>query len=347
LFFSDDLLIDEYSQNNIQNNLSGGFMKYSGKPIVIFLVILMLTASQVFAIDINFKDLQTDTENFAKDMSKALPFYSTIGLNWSDAYIGNFPHFGVGLSLGLTTMDNNSINKMMKSFGIPTIKELPLVGNSHFPLPADSLEARIGIPVIPVDFGIKIGYLSPNWLKSLLDIEIRNMLFGLDVRYVIINSKIFPMRFSVGLGFNWLSGGISYSKESLQFNDSVNGINITGGEDSKVDIMWGTKCLELKMQASFPYKIITPYAGAGLSYAWSEAGFEVSSLVNAEEEKLRKFGITASAKDFKSIIKKSDFNTRVFGGVSINLAYVRLDLTGMYEFVGGNYGATLGLRFQM
>jgi hypothetical protein len=323
-------------------------MNYSGKPILILLVILMLAASPVFAIDINFDELQKATTNFANDMSKALPFYSTIGLNWSDAYIGSFPHFGVGLSTGLITMDNTSINKMMTSFGFPAIKELPLVGSSHFPLPADSLEARIGIPVIPVDFGIKFGLLPQSWLKSFLDIEIRNMLFGFDIRYVIINSKIFPMRLSAGLGFNWLSGGISYSRENLQFNDSDNAIYINGGKDSKVDIMWGTKSIELKMQASFPYKIVTPYAGVGLSYAWSEAGYKVSglSIGDAEEQKLKKYG-TASKEDFKLIINKRDFNTRVFGGVSINLAYVRLDFTGMYEFIGGNYGATVGLRFQM
>jgi len=325
-------------------------MIYSGKPILILLVILMLAASPVFAkdISINFDELQKATENFANDMSKALPFYSTIGLNWSDAYIGSFPHFGVGLSTGLITIDNKSINKMMNSFGFPIIKDLPLIDNSHFPLPADSLEARIGIPVIPVDFGIKFGLLPQKWLKSFLDIEIRNMLFGFDVRYVIINSKIFPMRLSVGLGYNQLSGGISYSKENLQFIDNANDINITGGKDSKVDIMWGTKCIELKMQASFPYKIVTPYAGAGLSYAWSEAGFEVSglSIGDADEQKLKKYG-TASKDDFKLIINKKDFNTRVFGGISINLAYVRLDLTGMYEFSGHNYGATIGLRFQM
>jgi len=174
------------------------------------------------------------------------------------------------------------------------------------------------------------------------------MLFGFDIRYVIINSKIFPMRLSAGLGFNWLSGGISYSRENLQFNDSDNAIYINGGKDSKVDIMWGTKSIELKIQASFPYKIVTPYAGAGLSYAWSEAGFKVSglSIGDAEEQKLKKYG-TASKEDFKLIINKRDFNTRVFGGVSINLAYVRLDFTGMYEIINKNLGASFGLRFQM
>jgi hypothetical protein len=323
-------------------------MIHSGKSILIFLVILTLAASQIFAKDINFKELQSNVDNFAKDMSKALPFYSTIGLNWSDAYIGSFPHFGIGLSAGAVTMDNKTINKMMDLFNMPKIKDLPLIDNSHFPLPALSLDARIGLPVIPIDFGIKIGYLSPDWLKSLLDIEARNMLFGVDVRYVIVNSKVLPMRLSVGLGYNYLSGGITFSKASLQFNDNVNSITLTGKEP-KVDIVWGTNNLELKMQASFPYKIITPYAGAGVSYAWSKAGFEVSglSIGNAEEEKLRKFGITVSAKDFKSIIYKSGMNTRVFGGLSFNLVYVRLDLTGMYEILNGNFGATLGLRFQM
>jgi len=322
-------------------------MKFSGKPILIIWVMFIL-AAPVFAIDVN--DLQKNVASFAEDMSKSLPFYSTIGLNWSDANIGSFPHFGIGLSTGLTTMDNKSINKMMTSFGIPEIKKLPLIGNSRFPLPAYTIDARIGLPVIPVDFGFKFGYLFPKWGKSLIDIEIRNMLIGADVRYAVVNSKIIPIRFSVGLGFNHLNGGITYSAPSLNFTDTASGLNL---DANKVDILWSTTNIELKMQVSFPFRIITPYAGAGIIYAFSSsAGYRASCLEKISDDdkkRLEKLDVTGtSTNNFETIYKyKNSFNTRVFGGLSFNLAYVRLDLTGMYEFLGKNFGATLGLRFQM
>jgi len=321
-------------------------MKFSGKPCLIFLMTLIL-AIPVFALDLN--ELQSNVDSFSKDMSEALPFYSTIGLNWSDAYIGSFPHFGVGFSGGLTTMRNESINKMMNLFGMPLPNDLPLVSSKNFPLPAYSVDTRIGLPVIPVDIGIKIGYLPENMLESLLDVGIKNLLIGADVRYVIVNSKVLPMRLSAGLGFNYLSGGISKTFSTLEIKDKTD--TIINATAPKVELIWKTTVIEFKMQASFPYKILTPYAGAGISYAWSRAGYIVSDLSSIGEDKKRKLkelGVKdVSNESFEAIIKDNGINTRVFGGFSFNLAYVRLDLTGMYDIFNKNLGATFGIRFQM
>jgi hypothetical protein len=334
------IIKDDYSLYNTQNYPAGGFMKFSSKPIFIFLILLLLTA-QVNAIDL--KELQSDIKEFAEDMSDALPFYSTIGLNWSDAYIGNFPSFGMGLSLGLTTMNDESIDKVLRSFGIP-FDNLSFIENIGFPLPNYSIDARIGVPTIPLDFGIKFGYLPQSWLKSLLDTGIKSMLIGADVRYALVNSKVIPMRLSVGLGFNYLSGGISKKFENLSFTNGPIDFTL---EDPELDIIWKTTSIELKLQASFPYKIITPYAGAGVSYAWSQTGYKVSGSASLQGYNLEQLGIDVSGENFESIIKDSGLNTRVFGGLSFNLAYVRFDLTGMYEIIYGNFGATFGLRFQM
>jgi opacity protein-like surface antigen len=322
-------------------------MKYSGKPILILLVILMLAASQVFALDIDFPTLQKDFEKFSEKMIDALPFYSTIGLNWSDAYIGSFPHFGIGLTAGTITIDEKTITSTLKSLGLQESSSSLL--SDKFLLPADSIDARIGIPVIPLDFGVKIGYLSPSWSESLLNVGIKNTLIGLDVRYVIINSKVFPMRLSVGFGFNYLNGGISKTfSDNINFKGNSIGLDDFTAKDPTVDFLWSTNTFELKAQASFPYKIVTPYAGAGVSYSWSKVSYKISaSEPFIEEDKMRKFVTEVSKGSFETITKDKRLNTRVFGGISINLAYVRLDLTGMYEFIGGNYGATLGIRFQM
>jgi hypothetical protein len=326
-------------------------MKFSGRPILVVLVMLIY-AAPAFAIDLD--TLRLDVNNFSIDMNKSLPFNSTIGLNWSDAYIGGFHHFGIGLSAGLTTMKNKSINKMMTSFGMPKVKDLPFVGKDRFPLPAYTVDARMGLPVIPIDFGIKVGYIGQNWLEPLIGIGIKDLIVGADVRYVIVNSKVLPMRLSVGLGFNYLNGEISYSPSSLNFTDNTYGLDLKA---DKVGILWNTKNIEFKVQTSFPYKIITPYAGAGISYAWSEAGYRVSGLSyrisgvtisDDDIKKLEALGVKVPSKDnFEKINKYNGFNSRLFAGFSINLAFVRLDLTGMYEIMNQNFGATFGLRFQM
>ena len=38
---------------------------------------------------------------------------------------------------------------------------------------------------------------------------------------------------------------------------------------------------------------------------------------------------------------------RLYGGVSVNLFIVKIDVTGMYDLLGGNYGLTLGTRIQL
>jgi hypothetical protein len=170
------------------------------------------------------------------------------------------------------------------------------------------------------------------------------MLIGADVRYALVNSKVIPMRLSVGLGFNYLNGGISKELGTLSFTYGSPSTTFNMN-DSQLDIIWRTTSIELKLQASFPYKIVTPYAGAGISYAWSQAGYKVSGSTSVQGQNLPS-GIDVSGNSFESIIKDSSINTRVFGGLSINLAYVRLDITGMYEILNNNFGATFGLRFQ-
>jgi opacity protein-like surface antigen len=114
---------------------------------------------------------------------------------------------------------------------------------------------------------------------------------------------------------------------------------------------------EFKTHVSFPFKFVTPYAGAGVSYAISKAGYKVTGselktdaggIKDIEKLLLDEYKLTGvSDKGFETIKNFNGISVRVFGGASINLAYFRIDLTGMYEFLNGNFGATVGLRFQL
>jgi hypothetical protein len=190
------------------------------------------------------------------------------------------------------------------------------------------------------------------------------MLLGADVRYSILKyNKILPLQLSAGLGFNYLDGGIgSVMPEELllSFDDPANGVNnIRIPAEAQADLLWRTVNIELKTQVSFQFRFLTPYAGAGVSYAFSRAGYKVTAtelktdageikdiekLMLDEDGKYKLTGI--SDKGFETIKTFNGISARVFGGASINLIYVRLDLTGMYEFLSGKFGATVGLRFQ-
>ncbi len=50
---------------------------------------------------------------------------------------------------------------------------------------------------------------------------------------------------------------------------------------------------------------------------------------------------------FSSEAEFSGWSFRVFGGMSINLALFKIDVTGMYNFIDKNYGISLGTRLQI
>lgn len=286
-------------------------MKNSVK--IIFLAIFLLAAFPAFSQSLNTDTLNAATDSFADSLS----FYSTVGLNWSDAYIGQLPHFGVGVSLG----------------GITIAKDIPL-GASFFEgigsiLPAWTVEFRVGGFKIPIDIGLKIGILSPELSKSIIDgiypdsgFSFDYFLLGGEIRYALIDKKVFPIKVSVGLGVNYLKGGVSTANSGIQFNND----NV-----SELEIQWNTWNFELNAQVSFPFLIITPYLGVGGSFSMTKTTFEIS--YNSIKE------------DFS--FSPNRLNLRAFGGFSINMVVVRFDLTGMYNILNGSLGATAGLRFQL
>jgi len=347
-------------------------MKNFQKTILFCVVVLFCAASPVFSQN-TLNDLQKNADNFTDSLAKSLPFNSTLGLNWSDAYIGQLPHFGIGISAGFTTMDYASLSNLMNQFGLSmSFDKTSTFEKMGLPIPGYAAEARIGGFIIPIDFGIKFGYISTGAFESILgkfsdnkpSFGYQNMLIGGDIRFSPLNKKVFPVRLSIGLGFNYMKGEITAALPviPLSYSFDADGHYFTispNAGSQQLGIEWRTSTLELKTQISFPLKIITPYAGIGISYAFSEAGYRVKSdisvtrdgaesNINAVEALLKDRGLTGVSKTgFETIKKINSFNSRAFGGFSFNLAFFRLDLTGMYNFIGGDFGITVGSRFQL
>ena len=335
-------------------------MKKHGKIVIFGALLLIFAAGPAFS-QTPLDDLQAGVNSFSEDIAKGLPFNSTMGLNWSDAHIGQFlgipPRFGVGFSLGFTTININAINNLLSLLGMGSSIDL----NIGLPLPGYTVEGRLGGFVLPFDIGIKFGYI-PSLNIPVADVGLEYLLIGTDLRYSLLPKKIPVVKVSVGLGYNHMSGGISKTLpmgQSFAFNgpnDTDYTLSIT---NPKVGLRWQTNVLELKAQASFSLKVITPYLGLGLSYGWSEAGYQVetdvringapASQANDEVKQILGQAGLSNLGDtgFESIINNDAFNVRFFGGFSINLPMVRFDFTGMYNVISSNWGVTFGTRFQL
>jgi hypothetical protein len=346
-------------------------MKKFRKTMLICMVFFYCATSPVFSQDLG--NLQQNVDRFTDSISHSLPFYTKMGLNWSDAYIGHLfsipPRFGIGVSAGVTTMDFTPVNNLMNVFNM----RLPLSSGMSLldlPLPGYIVEVRLGgMRDFPFDIGVKASYVAPGLFSSVVEnfystpvFDFKHTLIGGDIRFALLRAKVLPVRLSLGVGINYLDGGITSTgsiRSSFAFEDPDNGDTFTlSSVDPQLGIEWKTTNVELKLQTSFPFKIITPYAGIGVGYSWIQAGYRVKtselSVDNGGLEDdikqmlLETYRFTnVSETGFETIRNINSFNSRIFGGISFNFLVIRLDFTAMYDLIGGNMGGTLGLRLQL
>jgi opacity protein-like surface antigen len=332
------------------------------KKLKIFITTVTLAFTAVMpSYSAELKDLQNGVVDFSEKMAKSLPFNSSLGLNWSDAYIGKLfpsvpPHFGLGGSFSFTTMDLDALKTLAGHLGY----QMPFTTERLF-FPAYTLEGRLGGFFLPFDIGVKFGMLSPveMWGTSA---KMEYTIAGMDIRYAVLDgkSKIFLPNLSLGVGFNYLKGGIRNSianSQTLIF-DTNKSISL---DKPEINLLWDTFSLDFKVQVSKNFLIITPYAGIGASYAWSKTGYKVNAEVTyngnniatgIDEVKsyLDSAGLNdmdISSSGISTIIKDKRFGLRAFGGLSLDLMVFKLDITGLYNFLDKNYGGSAGFRFQL
>jgi hypothetical protein len=313
----------------------------------------------------NLVDLQKAAGGFSEALAESLPFNAALGLNWSDAYVGKFlpsipPHFGAGLALGYTTMNFEAFEGLLNQFALSVPGSFDL---GQLAIPAYVAEARIGGFILPFDAGLKFGFFQDVGNSSA---AMDYLMAGGEVRYAILDGKdnLLLPNFSVGLGLNYLSGSFTGSKSSLDlpFEPGAAAGDTLKLTNLDVGLEWETLALDFKAQVSKSFLILTPYIGLGASHAWSNAGYTVeadvsyqgnpltpagTSAINAALQSAGVEGIDFDGKGFSTIFEKTGWSFRAFGGLSVNLALFRVDLTGLYNFIDQNYGITVGARFQI
>jgi hypothetical protein len=101
------------------------------KQVILFIMIsLFIAVYSVFAVDM--KDVAQNGSKFKESAISSLPLSASMGLNWSDAYIGQIlsrkPHFGVGMSIGLTPSGADDYKNILKSLGAKEGSEISSMG---------------------------------------------------------------------------------------------------------------------------------------------------------------------------------------------------------------------------
>ena len=339
------------------------------KRLIVILMLVCMTAGFGFSQALDQKALTDALGGFATSMTTALPYNSSIGLSWSDAYIGQLlavpPHFGIGVTAGATFIPLKGIEKLVTDLGSSLPEELKDLAAVGLPIPAAVIDARIGGFFLPFDIGLKGIAFDRSLLKSfgVKDIDVDYMNIGADFRYALIEQNLALPNVSVGVGFNYLNAAIgmpsNISRETFDFP----GNNKVTFEPGNISLKWDSAVVELKAQISKNLLIITPYLGGGVSMNWSKIGggldadvkingvpatdAEIKTLLDAAKA----MGITnlpdISAKGLYYLFPANGLGLRVFGGFSLNILVIKLDVTAMYNIMDSALGASLGVRFQL
>jgi hypothetical protein len=334
--------------NTIKSRLTTLMLR---RPLV--LVLILLAAGPAFS-QTAFQKLVDGVDTFSTQMADSLPLNSAQGLNWSSAYIGQLlgvpPHFGVGISAGATMIKAENLSALTNAFGV----SIPIDG--MFPNPGYTVEGRIGGFILPFDVGLKVGYLPPVGPEKF---QLEYLLVGGDFRYALLKGGLALPELSLGIGINYLSGGIlAKVGNDIEFSRGTGTDTLTLAAPS-LDFSWETLNFELKAQISKSFLIVTPSIGAGINYARTKAGYTASSTQSIGNdatlgEFANEFGVEFDGnKGFSSIKEINGYSLRLFGGISFNLAVIRIDVTAQagtgndFNFGSLSYGAGLAVRFQL
>jgi hypothetical protein len=340
----------------------------STRFLSIIAVLLVLTSGLAVAQNVDYKAFEDSFESFASDVASSLPLNSSIGNNTPDAYIGQLlsapPHFSIGVTTGASTIPYKTIEAAMKDLDLKTgaINQFSGIG---VPLPAYTVDARVGGFILPFDVGLKIGGV-PRTDFGVMPADLEYFLVGADVRYAVIEQGAVLPNVSVGVGYNYLSGQVFVP--DVYNNDYTFEIPDGSGDtlsfsDPDLTFNWQSSVIDFKVQASKQFLVVTPFAGLGTSVGISSAGggLESALLYNGTkasnqdikdiEDAFEAAGYDAPNLDpDQGILIGSDVNgwgLRAFGGVGFNILALKLDLGLGYDVLGSNLMGSLSARFQL
>jgi hypothetical protein len=294
------------------------------------------------------------------------------GLNWSSAYIGQFPHLGLGLTVGAALIPYDSMRPILETFGVTDIPaEFSFLETYGIPLPAATADARIGGFILPFDIGLKLGFIPDSLKEQMVGVNVDYLMFGADVRLALMDGKGWKPAISVGVGYSYYRGSIAVpdimGTGDLMTMDITSDMNALGYSGSHVLSMtspelmfdWESSVIEAKLQVSKKILFITPSVGVSAAKSFSTAGGGIlSSLtyagssgeltLNDITDILTAAGMAIPTSTGVTVSSEAGgWAFTAFGGVSLNLFFLYVDTFVNYNLLSGSYGGSVNLRVQL
>jgi len=312
----------------------------------------MPAAAQTETVDIS--DFKVAFEEFSDALAGTLNLNSTIGNTWSDGWIGGFPHFGAGLALGSTFAGKDASQALITAIGQNLPSELENLG---VPIPAVAATAKIGLPFLPVDVGLKAGIIPQSVgdkLEGLYGVKTEYKNVGISLRGALVKEKLILPEISLGVSGNYLTGRVAAPVGDSQEITLPSMAPVIYSQPT-LALEWETKTIDITAQVSKKVLLIlTPYAGVGYTLGSSDVKGGVSATPNRQLTQGEKDALAAAGYgDFDFTDQGFLYSTtskeptfRIYGGLSLNIL-VALDLQMMYVPATKNLGGSLTARIQL
>lgn len=329
----------------------------------ILITMMALVVAGAWAQDL--ATFQKGFTTFSTDMASTLSYNATIGNNWSDAYLGKFPHFGIGLAAGATTVPAANLEALFSAMEVAVPDSLKQFG---LPIPAAALSVKLGGILLPFDVGVK-AMLLPASVASMMSasgITADYKLIGGNVRYGLVKEGLLLPDVSIGAGYNRLSGSVSMpldiTSQVYTFDPGTGPQSLTV-TDPDLSVAWTTDSFDFTLQVSKKLLIIRPYLGTGLSVGKStvKGGMAAkmvyddgtgpvvldSTGIDQLKTDLAAASIVIpdiSADGFMFSADNKNPVFRLYGGISLDLLFLSLDLQGTYVPATKSLGASAMIR---
>ena len=174
---------------------------------------------------------------------------------------------------------------------------------------------------------------------------------------------------SVGAGYNFLSGAVSIAG-LLDSNITINNFEVPGDAtytlaltNPDLTFAWETNVIDLKIQASKRLLFFRPFVGAGASTGFARAGggLDTALLLNGSPPTQQQLDdivafFEAANQPVPDLtadgirvapVSQTGWSFRAFGGIGLQLLFIKVDVLGSYDINSGAYGLTGNLRFQL
>ena len=291
--------------------------------------LLFLTFAFVPAFSWSGEDVNARLGSFANAINATIPNAATEQNVYSSAWIGKLfpsapPRLAIGVEAGVTRLDTQPLKDAARIFGVTGLPGM-------LAYPTLTANARIGGFFLPFDIGFSAMYLNLNKLESIADgLGFRFFDIGGDFRWAVLKGEGPQPQLSVGAGYYYTSGDVSYSKEGLY---------------TKME--YATHTAFVQAQVSKTFIFFTPYLGFRGIFSKSEAkwNWQVSAERILAASNYSSYAYGGAGRKESDWFK--NFMPQVYGGFGLNFGFFALNFSAAYEFVNKIWGGNLSIRFQM